>query len=275
MTGVDFSLYKANTLRRRIRRRMILNKLDGLGEYAEYLRKNAAEVENLYQDILINVTSFFRDPEAFEVLKEKIFPRIVEHRAPDEPVRIWVVGCSTGEEAYSIAMAFSEFVSERAEHIPVQIFATDLNERSIESARAGLYSKNIAEDVSPERLRRFFTEAEGGYRIGKPLRDMCVFARQNVIADPPFSRMDLISCRNLLIYLEPVLQKQVLPMLHYALKPAGVLWLGHSETTGVASDLFEPEDKRHRFYARKPATGRPRIDYPIGAQTQELRQKRI
>jgi two-component system, chemotaxis family, CheB/CheR fusion protein len=269
MTGVDFSLYKANTLRRRIRRRMILNKLDGLGEYAEYLRKNATEVENLYQDILINVTSYFRDPEAFEVLKEKIFPRIVEHRAPDEPVRIWTVGCSTGEEAYSIAMAFSEFVSERAEHIPVQIFATDLSEKSIEKARAGLYSKNIAEDVSPERLRRFFTEAEGGYRICKPLRDMCVFARQNVVSDPPFSRMDLISCRNLLIYLEPVLQKHVLPTLHYALKPAGILWLGHSETTATASELFEPEDKRHRFYARKLATGRPRLHYPTGAQARE------
>jgi len=268
-TGVDFSLYKVNTLRRRIRRRMILNKLEGLGEYAEYLRKNAAEVENLYQDILINVTSFFRDPEAYEILKGNIFPRIVEHRAPDEPVRIWVVGCSTGEEAHSIAMSFSEFVSERAEHIPVQVFATDLNERGIAIARAGLYSKNIAEDVSPERLRRFFTEAEGGYRISKPLRDMCVFARQDVIADPPFSRMDLISCRNLLIYLEPVLQKQVLPTLHYALKPAGVLWLGHSETTGVASDLFEPEDKRHRFYVKKPAPWRPRINYPIGPQPLE------
>ncbi|HKQ79381.1 MAG TPA: chemotaxis protein CheB, partial [Blastocatellia bacterium] len=269
VTGVDFSLYKANTLRRRIRRRMILNKLDGLGEYAEYLRDNIAEVENLYQDILINVTGFFRDPEAFEVLKEKIFPRIVELRAPDEPVRIWVAGCSTGEEAYSIAMAFSEFVGERAEHIPIQIFATDLNEMSIERAHAGLYSKNIAEDVSPERLRRFFMEAEGGYRIGKPLRDMCVFARQNIIADPPFSRMDLISCRNLLIYLEPVLQKQILPLMHYALRPTGVLWLGHSETTSAASDLFEPEDKRHRFYARKLATGRQRIGYPTGALAQE------
>jgi two-component system CheB/CheR fusion protein len=269
MTSIDFTLYKANTLRRRIRRRMILNKLDGLGEYAEYLRNNPTEVENLYQDILINVTSFFRDPEAFEALKEKIFPRIVEHRAADEPVRIWVVGSSTGEEAYSIAMAFSEFVGERAKHIPVQIFATDLNERSIERARAGLYSKNIAEDVSPDRLRRFFTEAEGGYRISKPIRDMCVFARQNVINDPPFSRMDLISCRNLLIYLEPVLQKQVLPLLHYALNPAGVLWLGHSETTGAASGLFEPEDKKHRFYVRKLATGRPRISYPTGVQARE------
>src|SRR6266542_3893796 len=269
VTGVDFSLYKTNTLRRRIRRRMILNKLDGLDEYAKYLREHAAEVENLYQDILINVTSFFRNPETFEVLKEKIFPRIVEHRAPDEPVRIWVVGCSTGEEAYSVAMAFTEFAGEGADHIPVQIFATDINQKGVERARAGLYPKNIAEDVSPDRLRRFFTEAEGGYRVSKPLRDMCVFARQNIIADPPFSRMDLISCRNLLIYLEPVLQKQILPLLHYALKPAGVLWLGSSETTGAASGLFEPEDKKHRFYTRKPATGRPRFNYPTGDQTWE------
>jgi two-component system CheB/CheR fusion protein len=268
-TGVDFGLYKTNTLRRRIRRRMILNKLDGLEGYAQYLRENAAEVENLYQDILISVTCFFRDPETFEVLKEKIFPRLVEHRAQDEMVRIWVVGCSTGEEAYSIAMAFSEFVSERAEHIPVQIFATDLNQKGIDRARAGLYSKNIAEDVSPDRLRRFFTEAEGGYQVSKPLRDMCVFARQNISTDPPFSRMDLISCRNLLIYLEPVLQKQVLPLLHYALKPAGVLWLGSSETTGMASDLFEPEDKRHRFYSRRPTAERLRLSYPTGDQTQE------
>ncbi|HEU0173055.1 MAG TPA: chemotaxis protein CheB [Blastocatellia bacterium] len=270
MMGVDFTLYKANTLRRRIRRRMILNKLDGLKEYAEYLRNNPEEVENLYQDILINVTSFFRDPEAFEALKEKIFPRIVEHCAPDEPVRIWVVGCSTGEEAYSIAMAFLEFTGERAKHIPVQIFATDLNERSIERARSGFYSKNIVEDVSPERLRRFFTEAEGGYRIGKHLRDMCVFARQNIITDPPFSRMDLISCRNLMIYLEQVLQKQVLPLLHYALKPAGVLWLGHSETTAAAAELFETDDKKNRFYAKKLAPGRPRINYPTGGRDLEL-----
>src|SRR5262245_34578320 len=269
-TGIDFSLYKSSTLRRRIRRRMILNKQDGLMDYSEYLRNNPEEVENLFQDILINVTSFFRDPEAFRALKENIFPRIVEHCSLDEPVRIWVVGCSTGEEAYSIAMAFTEFVGERAKHIPVQIFATDLNERSIERARSGLYSKNIVEDISPERLRRFFIESEGGYRISKPLRDMCVFARQNVITDPPFSHMDLISCRNLLIYLETVLQKQVLPLLHYALNPAGILWLGHSETTSAASDLFEPEDKKHRFYARKLATARPRLSYPTGVQALEM-----
>jgi len=269
-TGVNFSLYKTNTLHRRIRRRMILNKLDELEEYARYLRENEAEVETLYQDILVGVTSFFRNPESFEVLKEKIFPRLVERRAPDELLRIWVMGCSTGEEAYSIAMSFIEFTSERSGHIPVQIFATDIAEKSLDRARAGVYSKNITADVSPERLRRFFTEVEGGrYRVSKPLRDMCVFARQNVIADPPFSRMDLISCRNLLIYLEPTTQKQVLSLLHYALKPAGILWLGSSETAGTATDLFEPEDKRHRFYARKPTAERPRLSYLTGDEARK------
>jgi two-component system, chemotaxis family, CheB/CheR fusion protein len=263
-TGVDFTDYKANTMHRRIARRMVLSKLESMEDYARFLRGTAAEVEALYQDILINVTSFFRNPETFDALKERIFPKIVEHRAPDEPVRVWSLGCSTGEEAYSIAMSFVEFAADRGEHIPIQIFATDLSEKGIEKARMGLYSKDIAEDVSPERLRRFFTEAEGGYRISKPIRDMVVFARQNVLADPPFSHLDLISCRNLLIYLEPVLQKQVLPTLHYALKPAGVLWLGASETVGSASHLFTPEDKKHRFYAKKLTSARMRFHLAPG-----------
>src|SRR5712671_4495829 len=254
--GVDFTDYKANTMHRRITRRMVLNKLESVEAYAKFMRQNAAEVEALYQDILINVTSFFRNPETFAVLKEKIFPQIAEQHRSDEPIRIWTMGCSTGEEAYSIAMSFAEFAADHTEHLPVQIFATDLSDPGIEKARAGLYSRDIAQDVSPERLRRFFTEADGGYRISKPLRDMVVFARQNVIADPPFSRLDLISCRNLLIYLEPVLQKHVLPILHYALKPTGVLWLGTSETPGSSSDLFAPEDKKHRFYHKKPTSAR-------------------
>jgi two-component system CheB/CheR fusion protein len=251
--GVDFTDYKANTLHRRIARRIVLNKLEGMEDYARFLRENAAEMEALYQDILINVTSFFRDPETFAILKERIFPHIVKHRAPGEPIRIWSLGCSTGEEAYSIAISFAEYAEEQAEHIPVHIFATDLSEKGIEKARAGLYSKEIAENVSPGRLRRFFTESEDGYLVSKPIRDMVVFAQQNVLVDPPLSRLDLISCRNLLIYLEPVLQKQVLPTLHYALKPTGILWLGSSETVGLASELFAPEDKKHRFYSRKPA----------------------
>jgi two-component system, chemotaxis family, CheB/CheR fusion protein len=253
---VDFTDYKANTLHRRISRRIVLNKLESMEDYARYLRENGAEVEALYQDILINVTSFFRNPETFEVLKERIFPQIVEQRTPDGPIRIWTLGCSTGEEAYSIAISFVEFTGDRAEHIPVQIFATDLSDKGIEKARTGLYSKDLTEDVSPERLRRFFTEADGGYRVSKPIRDMVVFARQNVLADPPLSRLDLISCRNLLIYLEPVLQKRLLPMLHYALKPTGVLWLGSSETVGSASDLFMPEEKKHRFYSKKLTAAR-------------------
>jgi two-component system, chemotaxis family, CheB/CheR fusion protein len=267
--GVDFTDYKANTLRRRITRRVVLNKLESMEGYARLLHKNAAEVEALYQDILINVTSFFRDPETFAVLKEKIFPYLVKHRTPDEPIRIWTLGCSTGQESYSLAIAFSEFVGDQSEQIPIQIFATDLNERAIEKARAGLYSKDIADDLSPERLRRFFTEADGGYQVSKPLRDMVVFAKQNVLVDPPFSRMDLISCRNLLIYLEPVLQKQILPLLHFALKPTGVLWLGSSETVSAASDLFEPQDKRHRFYSRKPAAERPRLRYRMVAEARK------
>ncbi|MBA3515916.1 MAG: EAL domain-containing protein [Pyrinomonadaceae bacterium] len=250
-TGVDFTDYKANTLNRRITRRMVLNKLESREDYAKFLRENGVEVEALYQDILINVTSFFRNPETFEVFKEKILPKVVQQRTPDDPVRVWVLGCSTGQEAYSIAMSFVEFAGDHADHVPVQIFATDLSDRGIEKARFGLYPKDITEDVSPERLRRFFTEGDGGYRISKPLRDMVVFARQNVITDPPFSRLDLISCRNLLIYLEPVAQKRVLPTLHYALKPTGILWLGSSETPGSASDLFTPEENKHRFYSKK------------------------
>jgi PAS domain S-box-containing protein len=251
---VDFTDYQANSLHRHIARRMALNTLVSMDDYARLLGENAAEVEALYQDILINVTSFFRDPESFAVLKERIFPQIVEHRAQDKPVRIWVMGCSTGEEAYSIAISFVEFASDQAEHIPLQVFATDLNDRSIEKARAGFYSREIAEDVSPERLSGFFTEVEGGYLIGKGIREMVVFARHNILADPPFSRQDLISCQNLLVYLEPVLQRQVLPKLHYALNPAGILWVGSSEEVGSASVLFAPIDKGHRFYSKKPAS---------------------
>lgn len=267
--GVDFTDYKANTLHRRIARRMVLNKLESMEDYARFLRENVAEVEALYQDILINVTSFFRNPETYEFLKEKIFPQIVKNRAPDEPVRIWTLGCSTGEEAYSIAISIAEFVGDQAEHIPVQIFATDLNDKGIEKARAGLYAKEIADDLSPDRLRRFFTEAKGGYLVSKPIRDMVVFARQNVLADPPFSRLDLISCRNLLIYLEPVLQKQLLPTLHYALKSTGFLWLGSSETISLAYDLFTPEDKKHRFYSKKTSVARLNIKSVAGNEAHQ------
>ncbi len=251
-SGVDFSLYKSATIQRRITRRMVLSKIETLESYAHSLRGNAKELEALYSDCLINVTSFFRNPEAFEILKRNIFPRLLRRRS-DDTFRVWVSGCSTGQEAYSIAMAFMEEAEKFPRLRKLQIFATDLNDALLNRARNGLYARNLAQDVSPERLRRFFVEEEGGYRIAKQLREMVVFARQNLIGDPPFSRMDLISCRNLLIYLEPDLQRQALPTFHYALKPGGFLFLGASEAISGFTDLFEAVDKKQKIYSRKSA----------------------
>ena len=250
-TDVDFAHYKFNTLFRRVTRRMVFQKMDGLAEYVTYLRQTPAEVESLYQDILISVTSFFRDPTAFEALKSTVFPRLLKDRSRHDPVRFWTLGCSTGQEAYSLAMAFTEAAEAAGSSVPFQLFATDLNPAGIEKARAGIYSKDIAQDVSPERLRRFFTEVDGSYRIAKSIRDACVFSRHNVLADPPFSHIDMVSCRNLLIYLEPVLQQRIMPTLHYALKPAGCLWLGGSETIGSYRNLFDAEDAKHKIYIKK------------------------
>jgi two-component system CheB/CheR fusion protein len=263
-TGVDFSLYKASTLYRRITRRMVLHRMEGLQDYARFLRKNPGEVEALYQDTLINVTSFFRNPETFEALKAGVLPKLFKDRARQEPLRVWVLGCSTGEEAYSMAITFTELAEARGSQIPVQVFATDLNGAGIDKARTGVYSKNIAHDVSPERLRRFFTEVDGNYRVSKMIRDMCVFARHNALTDPPFSQIDLISCRNLLIYLEPALQEKVVALMHYALKPGGFLLLGSSETVGSYRDLFEAEDAGHKIYAKKPGTRRVAFGQPAG-----------
>ena len=251
-SGVDFSQYKFNTLYRRITRRMLLHKFDNLPDYAVALERDPAELEALYRDVLINVTSFFRNPEAFEALKTQVFPRLVQDRARHEAVRVWTLGCSTGQEAYSVAMAFAEFADSAGSKVALQVFATDLSDDCIGTARAGLYPKDIAQDVSPERLQRFFVEVDGHYRVTKSIRDACVFSRHNLLADPPFSRLDLISCRNLLIYLEPVLQQKVVPIFHYALKPAGFLWLGTSETVGGFRNLFEIVDPKQKIYARKP-----------------------
>lgn len=211
--GVDFSLYKSSTIQRRIMRRVVLNQQNNLEDYAGFLSGNAKELDALYSDALISVTSFFRNPEAFSVLKSKVFPKLHKQRG-DDSFRVWVVGCSTGQEAYSIAMAFIESADKAPRLRKVQVFATDLNDALLDKARNGLYAKSLVEDISPERLRRFFVEEEGGYRIVKSLREMVVFARQNLISDPPFSRMDLISCRNLLIYLEQSLQRKALPTFH-------------------------------------------------------------
>ncbi len=258
-TGVDFSQYKSNTLHRRIRRRMALLKLASGGEYARFLKSNPTEVEALYQDILISVTTFFRNPEAFETLKAKTFPRLLKDRSRQDSIRMWVLGCATGEEAYSLAIALTEYITESGSMVPLMVYATDLNNAGIEKARSGLYPKSIANDVSPERLRRFFVEVDGGYRVAKSIRDVCIFARHNVLGDPPFSRMDLISCRNVMIYMEAGLQRKLLPLLHYALKPSGILFLGPSETIGASRDLFEVEDGKSKIYSKKPVP--PRLEH--------------
>ncbi|MDZ4858121.1 MAG: PAS domain S-box protein [Candidatus Hydrogenedentes bacterium] len=251
-SGVDFSLYKSNTIQRRISRRLVLNKHDTLESYGKFLRNNAKELDSLYSDVLISVTSFFRNPETFDALQRDVFPALLQRRG-DDPLRVWVLGCSTGQEAYSIAISFVESAEKAPRMRKLQIFATDLNDALLEKARHGLYAKSLAGDITPERLKRFFFEEEGGYRINKALREMVVFARQNLIADPPFSRLDLISCRNLLIYLEPGLQKKAMPTFHYALKPDGFLLLGASESIGGFTDLFETVDRKHKIFSKKQA----------------------
>ncbi|HEY6396332.1 MAG TPA: chemotaxis protein CheB, partial [Solirubrobacteraceae bacterium] len=261
--GVDFSLYKSSTIRRRITRRVVLNGHESLDQYAVALRGNSKELDALYSDVLISVTSFFRNPDSFEALKRVVFPKVLQRRSREGAVRVWTLGCSTGQEAYSIAMAYSEF-AERVSPLPrLQVFATDLNEGLLEKARQGLYTKALAQDISPERLRRFFIEEEGGYRISKSLREQVVFARQNVVTDPPFSRLDLISCRNLLIYLESGLQQTIIPAFHYALKPGGFLFLGASESIGQFGELFSVVDQKHKIFSKKPiATPNFRLPLP-------------
>jgi|HubBroStandDraft_6_1064221.scaffolds.fasta_scaffold00691_2 two-component system CheB/CheR fusion protein len=263
--GVDFTHYKQTTLRRRIERRMVLHKMEKLKNYVRYVRDTPGEVEELYQDILIHVTGFFRDPEAFEGLRKHVLPALFRDNHKGGTVRIWVPGCSTGEEAYSLAMAMLEYLwletTKTAKPglgtTPFQIFATDISDGSLDRARAGLYSEALVAGVSPERLRRFFMKIDGGYQIVKPVREMCIFAKQNVAKDPPFSNLDLISCRNLLIYLGPVLQKRVVPTLHYALKPSGFLLLGGAESLGTYSEYFAPLDKKTRIYQKKNSASRP------------------
>ncbi len=256
-TGVDFTHYKVATVDRRIQRRMLLYKLDRLEDYAKYLRDNPAEVHALYQEILIHVTSFFRDPEAFQQLKELVFPTITHNKSPKNPIRIWVAGCSTGEEVYSIAICLLEFLSDRASLPQIQIFATDISEAAISKARSGFYLENQMIDVSPERRNRFFILEAGGYRISKIVRELCIFARQNLGSDPPFSNLDLISCRNVLIYLAEPLQKRVIPIFNYSLNSTGFLLLGTSENIGKYSYLFTPVHARCKIYSKKLTANSP------------------
>jgi len=255
-TGVDFTYYKQTTLKRRIVRRMALYKLERLEDYVRYLQEHPAEVMALYHDVLINVTSFFRDPEAFEALKTQVFPVITRDKSPGSPIRVWVAGCSTGEEAYSIAICLLEFLADQVVKPPVQIYATDVSEMVINKARTGVYKLSQLGDVSQERLQRFFVRVEDSYQVCKAVRELCVFARQNLNSDPPFSRLDLITCRNVLIYLGASLQKKLLPTFHYGLKPTGFLMLGTSETVGDSTDLFDLVDRKNKIYARKLVSSR-------------------
>ena len=209
-TGSDFSAYKSSTIKRRIARRMALANVETLDEYAGFLESHADEAQALHQECLITVTSFFRDPDAFEALRREVLPRLVKDRPSGAPVRVWVPGCATGEEVYSIVISLLEAAGEQAKSLSFQAFGTDLSESAVEKARSGRYLPHIAQDVSPERLQRYFAEVDGGYRVIKSVRDRCVFARHDVTRDPPFSRMDLISCRNVLIYLEPRMQHRVM-----------------------------------------------------------------
>ena len=258
---VDFSFYKPGTIKRRITRRMFLRKIDKLEAYLQYLRRHRDEVEALFNDVLINVTSFFREPDSFEALKTVAFPAIMAQKGPNLPIRIWVPGCSTGEEVYSIAIILLESLGEKAPNTQIQIFATDLSEGIISKARAGIYPESVAMDISSERLRRFFLKVENGYQINKHIRDIVVFAKQDLAKDPPFSKLDLISCRNVMIYMSQVLQKRILPLFHYALNPGGILFLGSSETVGGFGELFVPLDKRNKIYTKKTMQSPVPLDF--------------
>jgi two-component system, chemotaxis family, CheB/CheR fusion protein len=260
-TNVDFSYYKPNTLRRRITRRMLLNRLSRPTDYLHHLEENQGEVIALYQDLVINVTSFFRDPDVFEALKRDAFPRIIGAKSPHSTIRIWVPGCSTGEEVYSLAIALTEFLHDKTAPMAIQLFGTDISDSAIERARAGIYPENIEVDVSAERLRLYFAKRDSGYQIAKPIRDLCIFARQNVVRDPPFSNLDLISCRNVLIYFGQELQARVFPLFHYALSATGFLLLGAAESVGSSAEYFDVVDSKHRLFVKKPVAPQRVIDF--------------
>jgi two-component system CheB/CheR fusion protein len=250
-SGQDFTCYKKSTMARRIQRRMNVHHIDEPQAYLSFLRENLHEVDALMEELLISVTSFFRDPAAWKALADEALPRLLNERADGQTLRVWVPGCATGEEAYSVAILLQEQIRKAERSHPVQIFATDLDERAIDMARAGIYPEGISADVSPERLKTFFSREDGAYRIHKSIRDSIVFAPQNVISDPPFTRLDLIVCRNVLIYLDIGAQQHVLPNFHYALLPGGILFLGSAESVGEAGELFEVINAKHKILRRK------------------------
>ena len=259
-TGHDFSQYKRSTIIRRVERRMAVHQIDRLEDYIRYLQLTRPEVDALFRDFLIGVTNFFRDPEIFETIQTQVIPKLFDCKVTNQTIRVWVPGCSTGEEAYSIAMLLRERMEELKEVVKVQVFATDIDPTALDHARAGIYPSSIIADVSPERLSHFFEQdhPDGStYRIHKTIRDMLIFSEHNLVKDPPFSKLDLISCRNLLIYMGPELQKKLMPLFHYALNPNGFLLLGSSESVGDSSNFFTNLDHRGKIYQRKADSASP------------------
>jgi two-component system, chemotaxis family, CheB/CheR fusion protein len=262
-TGVDFSGYKPSTVRRRLARCMMMAKTATAAEYLAFLHRNREEIARLHESMLINVTEFFRDPEYFEYLRTRILPEILRRHVDGSPVRIWVPGCSTGEEAYTYGILMRELIEELGQSVPVQIFGTDISQPAIAHAQAGIYSAADLASLGAERIQRHFLQREGGFQIQKPVRELCIFARQNVVRDSPFSRLDLLSCRNLLIYLNAEYQRKLMPIFHYALRADGVLVLGHSESIGQ-TDLFRALDSRFRIYTPRLTSRRTTISFSAG-----------
>ncbi|OHD64487.1 MAG: chemotaxis protein CheB [Spirochaetes bacterium RBG_13_51_14] len=264
-TGHDFSLYKKNTVYRRIERRMGIHQIDRITTYVRFLQENPRELDLLFKELLIGVTSFFRDPAAWKVMKNLIIPALLKNRPHSQALRVWIPGCSTGEEAYSLAIVFKEVLEQlkpARNHI-LLIFATDLDRDAIDKARGGIFPTNIVADVSSIRLNRFFVQVNHGYQISKFIREKVIFAPHNVIMDPPFTKLDLVICRNLLIYLTPELQKKILPLFHYSLNPGGILFLGNAETIGNCTDLFAPLAGKERFYRRLDSILHPEpLEFP-------------
>jgi two-component system, chemotaxis family, CheB/CheR fusion protein len=273
-TGHDFSGYKTGTLARRIQRRMQVKQVAPIARYRELLRQEPAEVDALFRDLLIGVTHFFRDPEAFAVLERDVLPAIVEAAGQEGTIRVWTPGCATGEEAYTLAILLREQISLRDGRQRVQIFAGDIDEDALEVGRQGRYPEGVAEHITPVRLERFFTRQDHSFVVAKEIRDMCVFSTHNLIRDPPFSRLDLVVCRNLLIYLETELQEHVANLFHYSLRPGGYLFLGPSESIAGPSDLFRTVDKKHRLFQRTETVTRPAIALPVAERAVPSRTAR-
>ena len=267
-TGHDFRSYKQGTLVRRIRRRMLLKQAATIADYLRNLEQDPGEAELAQRDLLIGVTQFFRDPEAFEVLAAQVLPELLEGRPAESPVRIWVPGCATGEEAYSIAMLVLEQLDRIDPSRRVQVFATDIDSEMLARARQGRYPGEIRAQVSDDRLERFFVREGGQVRVGIDLREACIFSGHSLVRDPPFSNLDLVSCRNVLIYFDPSLQKKVVPLLHYALRPGGFLFLGPTEGLAAHAELFSEVSRPHRLFRRNETTSRPRLEFPLIGQVE-------